>query len=156
MEERLLIRAMAVNDIPSVVVISQSSFLSSWSANSYEMELEHNFIARYYCLVFEGVVVGYLGLWLIKNDARIIHFALSFEHRGKGWGEYMLCGVMKKMLEMNVLKIKLEVRESSVAAQNLYKKLGFTVTETKLKYYEDNGENGLAMQVDLINSDNFH
>ena len=41
--------------------------------------------------------------------------------------------------------ITLEVRESNVAAQKLYRKYGFTTVSTRRGYYSDNGENALVM-----------
>ena len=39
----------------------------------------------------------------------------------------------------------LEVRESNVSAQQLYKKYGFTNVSTRKAYYRDNNENALVM-----------
>ena len=43
----------------------------------------------------------------------------------------------------------LEVRRSNVAAQKLYESVGFLSTGVRRGYYSDNGEDALAMTLDV-------
>jgi ribosomal-protein-alanine N-acetyltransferase len=44
----------------------------------------------------------------------------------------------------------LEVRESNMAAQAMYRKYGFAVTGTRKKYYNDNGEDAVIMSTETL------
>jgi ribosomal-protein-alanine N-acetyltransferase len=43
----------------------------------------------------------------------------------------------------------LEVRKSNLIAQKLYQQVGFTTTGIRKGYYSDNGEDALAMTLEL-------
>ncbi len=47
----------------------------------------------------------------------------------------------------------LEVRESNVVAQQLYKKYGFTTVTARKAYYSDNNENALVMWAGNLKSE---
>jgi len=51
-----------------------------------------------------------------------------------------------KAMEANSKKIYLEVRESNLEAQNLYKGFGFKVVSKRKNYYQDNNETALIME----------
>jgi [ribosomal protein S18]-alanine N-acetyltransferase len=57
----------------------------------------------------------------------------------------MLIHLIEESITRGARWITLEVRESNVAAQNLYKKYGFTIVSTRRGYYSDNDENALVM-----------
>src|ERR1022692_2987624 len=57
----------------------------------------------------------------------------------------MLAQLLDEAIERGTSWITLEVRESNTVAQNLYKKYGFTVVNTRRGYYSDNDENALVM-----------
>jgi len=66
--------------------------------------------------------------------------------RGVACGEAGLDALANEMsLAPGGAMMTLEVRESNAAAQNLYKKYGFTVVNTRRGYYSDNNENALVM-----------
>jgi ribosomal-protein-alanine N-acetyltransferase len=47
------------------------------------------------------------------------------------------------------LRVLLEVRRSNLAAQKLYESIGFVTTTIRKGYYSDNGEDALAMSLEL-------
>ncbi|OQC51453.1 MAG: putative N-acetyltransferase [Euryarchaeota archaeon ADurb.Bin023] len=56
---------------------------------------------------------------------------------------------MKKLINVyeknGITRLKLEVRESNVAAISMYRKLGFKINN-KLKHYYEDGEDGLLLR----------
>ncbi len=82
---------------------------------------------------------------MILEDAHITTIAVHPGHQRRGFGERLLVALLEESLERGACWVTLEVRESNQAAQNLYKKYGFTVVNTRRGYYSDNDENALVM-----------
>lgn len=66
------------------------------------------------------------------------------EHRNRGVAEKLMIHTEKALKKRSVSAIFLEVRVSNIAAQNLYKKLGFSTVQHLSKYYT-NGEDAYLM-----------
>jgi len=140
---------MRIEDIPSIVAIEEVSFSNPWRAESFLSELNNNRVARYYCLEINERVVGYMGVWLIINEAHITNVAIWPGCRGQGWGEYLMRHVMRELKKIGLMSITLEVRVSNTIAQNLYTKLGFKAAGIRRKYYSDNKEDAIIMWAKL-------
>lgn len=143
------IRAMEVEDIPTVVTIEEASFPTPWKAESFESEIKNNYLSRYFCLEVDDRIIGYMGLWIIMGEAHITNIAIWPGCRGQGWGEYLLHEVMKKMYASGVRRLTLEVRVSNETAQKLYTKLGFKAAGIRKNYYSDNREDAIIMWANL-------
>ena len=57
------------------------------------------------------------------------------EYRGNGVGKYLLESVIRKGKQQKASRVTLEVRKDNVAAQYLYKSLGFDETEPPMHYW---------------------
>ncbi len=135
---------MKKEHIQGLVEIEEQCFNSGYAEKTFLKELE-NKIAVYIVAINEEAVIGYIGLWNICGGADIIDVAVHKDYRRCGIGE----GLIQKMLEIckneNIFEINLEVRASNIAAQNLYKKMGFTEVGFRKLYYE-NKEDAILMQ----------
>jgi [ribosomal protein S18]-alanine N-acetyltransferase len=98
---------------------------------------------------------GFVGMWLMVDEAHIINIAVREVCRGKGIGELLLISSidMAEMLKATV--VTLEVRVSNVTAQNLYTKYGFNQVGLRKKYYTDNNEDAYIMTTDIITLDSY-
>jgi ribosomal-protein-alanine N-acetyltransferase len=143
------IRPMTLEDIPVIVAIEEVSFPTPWTVQSFTSELKDNYLARYYCLVLDGKVIGYMGLWIVMGEAHVTNIAIWPGCRGQGWGEYLLRHIMREMYKAGILRITLEVRVSNKTAQNFYQKLGFKPAGIRKKYYSDNQEDAIIMWASL-------
>jgi ribosomal-protein-alanine N-acetyltransferase len=167
----LTLRYMRVADITQVAAIDQMSFTPPWTARSYQFEItESNYS---YMVVLERAeeraapawrrivpglngssadraqVVAYGGFWNIMDEAHISTIATHPEHRGRGWGEIVLAGMIRRAVRLEALQVVLEVRVSNHTAQNLYQKYGFQTVSTKPKYYHSNNEDAYEMHLNL-------
>ena len=136
---------MRAEDIPAVLHVEALCFPTPWPRNAFHNELTENKLAHYFVGRFENHTIGYGGLWVILEDAHITTLAVDPQHQRKRFGEQLLIKLIEEAIERGARWITLEVRESNVAAQNLYKKYGFTVVSTRRGYYSDNDENALVM-----------
>ena len=74
--EQLNIRKMSVEDVPKVFDIERDSFShSSWSIDAFYHEIENNEFATYFVIEFSDKIIGYVGLWLVVDQAQITTIA---------------------------------------------------------------------------------
>ena len=143
------IRPMKFEDIDQVDEINRLSFSNPWSRESFERELSSNRIAHYFVATYENKVVGFVGLWIIFQEAQITTIAVHPDYRGRKIGEKLLDFVIDYCEKQSVKNIILEVRVSNTIAQNLYYKKGFKKIGVRKWYYKD-GEDALVMVKKLI------
>jgi ribosomal-protein-alanine N-acetyltransferase len=136
---------MLAADISDVLRIEKASFTTTWPADAFYNELTTNKLAHYYVGRFDGKIVAYGGIWVIFEDSHVTTIAVDPAHRGKRFGELMLVRLIDEAIERGAAWMTLEVRESNVGAQQLYRKYGFTTVTTRKGYYSDNNENALVM-----------
>jgi ribosomal-protein-alanine N-acetyltransferase len=155
------------------MAVERRSFTLPWSANTYRHEILENANAHYYVLRRRGEpsgslsdwlsrlvrrepespIIGYGGFWMIVDEAHISTIAIDVAWRGRSLGELLLSSMIEQALALNAASITLEVRESNLAAQNLYRKYGFAVTGKRLRYYQDNSESAFLMAAERINTE---
>jgi ribosomal-protein-alanine acetyltransferase len=95
-------------------------------------------------------VVGYGGLWRIVDEAHISTIATHPNWRGRGWGELLLAGMIRRSLTLGAAYIVLEVRVGNIVAQNLYRKYEFEIAGVKPNYYRNNNEDAYDMRLNLV------
>ncbi|HXW50528.1 MAG TPA: ribosomal protein S18-alanine N-acetyltransferase [Candidatus Acidoferrales bacterium] len=149
----LAIGPMRNDDIPRVLHVESLCFSTPWPRNAFHNELNDNKLAHYFVGRFEDEIIAYGGLWVVLEDAHITTVAVVPEQQRKRFGEQMLVRLIEESIARGARWITLEVRESNEAAQNLYKKYGFTVVSTRRGYYSDNDENALVMWAGNLKSD---
>jgi len=177
---RYEIRPMAEADIHQVVEVERESFPSSWPRTAYRRELA-NRLARY-IVVFDrshqppaatpsrrrrlldlfrrndepapttDYIVGYVGVWLLVDEAHIVAIAVREAYRRQGLGELLLAEALELALANRQEAVTLEVRRSNVGAQTLYEKYGFLKVGVRRRYYSDNHEDAVIMSTPPIHS----
>jgi ribosomal-protein-alanine N-acetyltransferase len=145
----LRIRKMKLDDIPDVLEIDQQSFPVPWSERTYRLELTGNPSAHF--IVAEARVhekmelVGYLGYWLVVDEAHISTIAVRPDLRRRKVGSKLLVAALKSAAIKGAERVSLEVRESNDAAIMMYENFGFEQHSRKSEYYRDNDEDALVM-----------
>jgi ribosomal-protein-alanine N-acetyltransferase len=136
---------MELRDVEQVLEIENQSFAVPWSREAFEREVSENLCARYLVARENGAAVAYAGMWLVLDEAHITNIAVRKDLRGRGIGEKVTRALMQLAADTGVRYMTLEVRRSNLAAQSLYRKLGFLNVGFRKRYYEDNGEDALIM-----------
>ncbi|TJY42724.1 ribosomal-protein-alanine N-acetyltransferase [Cohnella pontilimi] len=142
-------RSMTLDDIGQIVQIERESFTSPWSEEAFRTELTQNLFARYMVMEWEGVILGYGGMWIIVDEAHVTNIAVQERFRGMGLGERLLRELMRTAVWLGARRMTLEVRVSNETAQSLYRKLGFQPSGLRPGYYSDNREDALIMWAEL-------
>jgi ribosomal-protein-alanine N-acetyltransferase len=148
----ITIRPMKSEDLPQVQAIDRISFSMPWPASAYEYELHENplsllWVADSHTPDGKVQVVAMIVVWLIVDEAHIATIAVLPEYRGQGIARCLLVTALQEVIRRGLQIATLEVRSGNTAAQNLYRRFGFTTVGLRPKYYRDNNEDALIMTV---------
>lgn len=143
-----IIRRVEPDDLASIYRIELLSFGSDAYPFSYLKLL--SMVCRDFFIVAElaGKVIGYAVARVEHRLGHMISIAVVPEHRRQGIASMLMRALLDALSKKGVQRVKLEVRESNVAAQNLYKKMGFRVSGKIERYYGD-GETAILMAKEL-------
>ena len=98
-------------------------------------------------------IVGFVGIWMMVDEAHIVTIAVRPDRRRERLGELLLCATVDLARLMRAISVTLEVRASNLVAQNLYEKYGFLQVGRRPRYYSDNHEDALIMTTEPIDSE---
>jgi ribosomal-protein-alanine N-acetyltransferase len=141
-------RPMTLADIDSVMAIERASFTYPWSTRFFLQELQVQ-CARSIVAEVDRKVVGYILFWLLPDAVDIHNLAVDSAFRRCGIGRALLQRVVRQAKDRGLIRVTLEVRRSNAGAQRLYESVGFLTTGIRKGYYSDNGEDALAMALEL-------
>jgi ribosomal-protein-alanine N-acetyltransferase len=130
------------------MAIERTSFRFPWSSGFFRQELQVA-CARSILAEIEGQIVGYVLFWLLPGAIDIHNIAVHVDYRRRGIARLLLGKVVAEARNQSSLRVMLEVRRSNLPAQKLYQSLGFLITGVRKGYYSDDGEDALAMSLDL-------
>ncbi len=167
---------MEAEHVPTVAAIEQRVFPRPWSYASFMREVRDNpqsdfvvlsygpwaedrdsaYLGRGWRGLFrmrdeDRSVLGYGGFWVMLDEAHICTLAVRDEWRGCGLGQLLFQSLIERALNRACLFVTLEVRESNIVAQRLYRKYGLVQTGRRRGYYLDNHEDALIMTVEETN-----
>ena len=136
---------MRLADLEQVLEIERLSFPTPWSRQSFLHELLENERAVYLVYKEAGRVYGYIGMWVVLDEGHITNLAVHPAFRRRGTGRSLIVRLEEIARERGVRHLTLEVRKSNLAAQNLYRDLGFVSVGIRRQYYLDNMEDAIIM-----------
>lgn len=140
-------REMVPEDAAAVEEVEKACFNLPWSRESFWREAQ-NQRTTYRLAVDETTdrVAGYVGCWVIDDDAQITNVAIHPDYRGQGISRRLLGNLIEVIKGRGAERLTLEVRPSNTAALNLYTSLGFVDCGRRPHYYED-GEDAIIMWI---------
>lgn len=129
------IRPMSRADLDAVLAIEQESFPTPWRREHFEHEIAapHSFP---FVAENDGIIVGYVCLMSLFEEAQILDIAVSPEQRGRGIARLLMDHAISVASEKEAEVLALEVRASNISAITLYERCGFARTGIRSKYYE--------------------
>jgi ribosomal-protein-alanine N-acetyltransferase len=92
-------------------------------------------------------------VWLIVEEAHVATIATHPDFRRKGIAKRLLAHALRKLMEQGARSSFLEVRESNRAAQELYRKFGYEETGRRRRYYKDNDEDAILMNLSSLSAE---
>ncbi len=139
------IRWMIRRDMQEVLEIEKASFEFPWSEEDFIRCLrQRNCIGM--VAEHDEQVVGFMIYELHKNQLHVLNFAVLPDARRSGVGQQMVKKLIGKLSQQRRNRIMLEIRETNLAAQVFFRKLGFKAVSVLRDYYDDTTEDAYVMQ----------
>jgi ribosomal-protein-alanine N-acetyltransferase len=126
---------MRPDDRADVMRIETASFPDAWTAGVLDGWLAHG--ASGHVLEREGLCVGFFLVLLGRDHLHLVNLAVAPEERRKGVASLALRKVENIAWAYGLPRIELEVRETNLAAQLLYRRTGYRAVEIVRSYYGD-------------------
>lgn len=134
--------------LPDIIAIEKVSDRPIWNEKLFYQEFA-NKCAHVFGARVEGKLVGFILFHCIIDEAHILKFGILPEYRGRGIGRSLLAHILRD-LHANAAKwVTLEVRKNNLVAKKLYESIGFSEVGIRERYYSDNGEDALVMNLNL-------
>ncbi len=139
-------------DLEALLALEESSFACGdrWSREGMLAELERDgslvLTARQ-----ADRTVGFAAVRELLGEAELLKIAVAPEWRGAGIGKMLLEAVLKAYPPETVWR--LDVRESNLPAQALYRRFGFRTAALNRGFYAGPRENGLLMLREFTEND---
>jgi ribosomal-protein-alanine N-acetyltransferase len=146
-------RRMQAVDIPQVKALDKLSFSLPWPESAFQYEVNENSASR--CWVAEvrqtggvGSIAAILVLWLIIDEVHIGTLAVHPQYRRMGLAEALMRLGLIEAGQEGARAAYLEVRAGNQPAISLYEKMGFIPVTVRPRYYHDNNEDAVLMNLE--------
>ena len=140
----LVFEPLQEEHLDAVMAIEEEAYREPWPRCMFVQDI-HNPLACFYVAFLERVLVGYVGIWRVADEAHMTSVTVRREYRRQGLGSQLVRFILQVSAEIGLQGAFLEVRESNVAGQRLYRKLGFQHTGWRKGYYRSTGEDAVVM-----------
>ncbi len=153
-----LIRKAVLEDLYKMLEIEKEAFgKHHWSYQAFESELNNQYSTYFVCsdILDEKGVIGYVGYWKVLDEGHITTIAVDSSYRRRHIADILLYKIIQDAIKKNILWLTLEVRNSNLAAINLYKKFKFSQLGIRKGYYQDNNEDALILWTNKISSNEY-
>jgi ribosomal-protein-alanine N-acetyltransferase len=137
------VRPLTVTQLDECWRLDQRCFIDgeAYSRDTFEYLLTAAESVSYRAVMRGGAMVGFVEP---DHTGHITTLGVAPEHRRRGIAQRMLKKVEDGFRRRDVRIVRLEVRSINSGAQQLYRNLGYAVTQRLPRYYS-NGGDGLLM-----------
>jgi ribosomal-protein-alanine N-acetyltransferase len=139
------VQPMRRRHLRSVLRIEQQVYPRPWSSSLFMSELALRATRAYYVARIGRELVGYGGLMMTVDEAHITTIAVDPRRHRSKIGTRLLLVLVREAIARGATAVTLEVRMSNVAAQDLYRRFGFTSEGVRKNYYQEVNEDALVM-----------
>ena len=146
------IRAMTEADLDAVLAIAAAlPSAPHWPREAYLAALESETWPQRIALVAEspGSVAGFAVAVLVAGEGEIESIAVAPGWQRRRIGHALLRELQEALAAEGAVAIVLEVRESNLAAANLYAQAGFREVGRRDGYYRDPVEDAVLMRWEM-------
>jgi ribosomal-protein-alanine N-acetyltransferase len=136
----MVIEPMRVRHVGQIMAIESDAYPRPWSAQVFHDELREARAAhRHYLVARRGrAVIGYGGVMFVADEAHVTNIAVHPDERRAGVATRLLVALADTAIKRGCQAWTLEVRASSLGAQELYRQFGFVPAGIRKNYYEGN------------------
>ena len=134
------------SEVDGVLAIEEAAFTNPWTREMHLAELQNRSVS--YCYVAydpAGHALGFCSFWHVVDELHINNLAVLPAHRRAGIATALLQYVLAEGVRLGARRATLEVRQSNVAARQLYERFGFVVAGVRRGYYSKPEEDALVL-----------
>jgi ribosomal-protein-alanine N-acetyltransferase len=155
-DNTLLITPMHRSHLPAIMEIEATAYPQPWTQGVFidELAMQARGSRHYLVAHLNGRLVGYGGMIYMDTAAHITNVAVDMTLRRRGIATELMLDLAWGARRAGMESLTLEVRESNVSAQSLYRRFGFAPVGVRAKYYE-NRDDAIVMWCTDIQSDAF-
>ncbi len=143
------IREMVSADCEAVAEIEAASFSDPWTREGFEVALGRSDIVAY-VYTHGKKILAYFILQLDGPEVHIMNLAVHPTYRRRGIAVECLRYAERVARRRGSVRLDLEVQESNLPAQLLYRKAGYRATRILRNYYPSTHEDGYRMVRALV------
>jgi [ribosomal protein S18]-alanine N-acetyltransferase len=151
-EAEIQLAPMRREDLEEILWVEKSSFRTPWTRQLFEEEFRHPDLSHFLVAHCQEHVVGYMGFWLVLDEAHITNLAVHPGFRRRKVGDRLVRAILELAVSLGARRATLEVRAGNEAAQQLYAKYGFRLAAVRRGYYVDNQEDALVLWNDDLSA----
>lgn len=144
----LKITNMNADTVKAVEKLERLCFASPWSLDSLITELS-NPLAVFLTAGVDGEIIGYAGMHHVVDEGYVTNVAVLPDYRGRGIARALVGELLEYGKRNGLCIITLEVRESNMAARNLYESLNFETVGRRRGFYTHPTEDAILMTYTL-------
>lgn len=130
--------------VDRILAIEQEAYRDPWTPGMFSQEISGS-ASHFYVVQREDTIIGYGGFWMLLDEAHITKITVATPFRGQGFGSDLLDFLIGRARVLGATAIRLEVRTTNLAAQQLYERAGFQEVGIRKGYYARSGEDALVM-----------
>jgi len=139
------------DDLDRIVAIERAAFTAPWTRGMFEAELHGNpfsrlVVARWAQGERKSDIVGYLCVWIVFEELRLMNLAVEAGSRRQGIAKALVAQAMASARAQGADRAVLEVRASNESARRLYEGLGFRHVANRARYYTNPIEDAVLMR----------
>lgn len=135
---------LAHEHIPLLLPIEHEAYPDPWTHGMFRQEIE-NGASQFFVMRVGRDLVGYGGFWLLLDEAHLTKLTITEPYRRQGLGIRLMRYLLRHAEMLGATAMRLEVRESNIAALRLYEKLGFEEVHRRKGYYAKTDETAIVM-----------
>lgn len=140
----IVIKPLPLNDIELAAESEKNSLKDEgWSANAIRETLSLN--GHYFAAYINDTFAGHIGLSAIAGEGYINNIVTLPDFRNLGVASALINTIIEFANKDNLEFLTLEVRESNLAAINLYKKHHFKECGKRKRFYSNPTEDAIIM-----------
>lgn len=130
---RSVLRSMDSTDIDAVDAVERQTYPFPWTRGNFLDSLAAGYDAQ--VLVQDEQIIGYSIAMLMPEEIHLLNLTVTLPCRRQGIGRWILLTLLERAQAQGLTSMLLEVRPSNVAAQALYRTMGFEPIGLRRRYY---------------------
>src|SRR5271165_7434881 len=152
--EAVLIRPAIPGDLPSIRALErQADMAAHWAEREYDALFAADAPLRLALVAVNESDAAHIHGFVIArctpDDWEIENVVVAREAQQLGVGTKLIRELLRRAHAAGVTSVLLEVRESNLAARQLYERLGFSSEGRRRNYYHEPGEDALLLRISV-------